>query len=73
MNLPAEHGVRLRTTHPVDSTFAALRLRTKATEGAGSAASATAMVFKPVDSAKVRSRSVSAPRLSEESAEAVAA
>ena len=33
---PAEHWIHLRTTNPIESTFATVRLRTKVTKGAGS-------------------------------------
>lgn len=33
---PAEHWIHLRTTNPVESTFATVRLRTRVTKGAGS-------------------------------------
>lgn len=46
---PAEHWVHLRTTNPLESTFASVRLRTNTTEGAGSPAAALAMVFKLVE------------------------
>lgn len=48
---------------PVESTFAAVRPRTKATLGAGSPAAASAMVFKFVESAQQRWRAVNAPHL----------
>lgn len=32
---PAEHWIHLRTTHPIESTFATVRLRTKVTKGPG--------------------------------------
>jgi transposase-like protein len=35
---PAEHWVHLRTTNPIESTFATVRLRTKVTKGYGSKA-----------------------------------
>lgn len=47
---PAEHWIHLRTTNPIESTFATVRLRTKVTKGAGSRAAALAMVFKLVES-----------------------
>ncbi|SCF63195.1 hypothetical protein GA0115254_108712, partial [Streptomyces sp. Ncost-T10-10d] len=53
----------LRTTNPIESTFATVRLRTKVTRGAGSAAAALAMVFKLVESAQQRWRAVNAPHL----------
>lgn len=60
---PAEHWIHLRTTNPIESTFAAVRLRTKVTKGAGSAAAALAMVFKLVESAQARWRAVNEPHL----------
>ncbi|GGW72830.1 hypothetical protein GCM10010381_67040 [Streptomyces xantholiticus] len=62
-DFPAEHWVHLRTTNPIESTFATVRLRTKVTKGAGSAAAALAMVFKLVESAQQRWRAVNAPHL----------
>src|SRR3954454_6883525 len=62
-DFPAEHWVYLRTTNPIESTFATVRLRTKVTKGAGSAAAALAMVFKLVESAQDRWRAVNAPHL----------
>lgn len=44
-DFPAEHWIHLRTTNPIESTFATVRLRTKVTKGAGSRAAALAMVF----------------------------
>ncbi len=62
-DFPAEHWIHLRTTNPIESTFATVRLRTKATRGAGSPAAALAMVFKLVESAQQRWRAVHAPHL----------
>ncbi|WP_392970597.1 IS256 family transposase [Streptomyces sp. LN245] len=62
-DFPAEHWIHLRTTNPIESTFAAVRLRTKVTKGAGSRAAALAMVFKLVESAQARWRAVNAPHL----------
>ncbi|MFJ1804014.1 IS256 family transposase [Streptomyces sp. NPDC088180] len=62
-NFPAEHWIHLRTTNPIESTFATVRLRTKVTKGAGSRAAALAMVFKLVESAQARWRAVNAPHL----------
>ena len=62
-DFPAEHWIHLRTTNPIESTFATVRLRTKVTKGAGSAAAALAMVFKLVESAQTRWRAVNAPHL----------
>lgn len=60
-DFPAEHWIHLRTTSPIESTFATVRLRTKVTRGAGSAAAALAMVLKLVESAQARRRAVNAP------------
>jgi hypothetical protein len=62
-DFPAEHWIHLRTTNPIESTFATVRLRTKVTKGAGSRAAALAMVFKLVEFAQARWRAVNAPHL----------
>ena len=62
-DFPAEHWIHLRTTNPVESTFATVRLRTKVTRGAGSRAAALAMVFKLVESAQARWRAVNGAHL----------
>ncbi|MFG2275847.1 IS256 family transposase [Streptomyces chartreusis] len=62
-DFPAEHWIHLRTTNPIESTFATVRLRTKVTRGAGSRPAALAMVFKLVESAQQRWRAVNAPHL----------
>jgi putative transposase len=43
---PAVHWTSLRTTNPIESSFATVKLRTKVTKGAGSRDTATAMAFK---------------------------
>ena len=43
---PAEHWMHLRTTNPIESTFATVRLRTKRMKGSGSRKACLAMVFK---------------------------
>ena len=45
-DFPAEHWMHVRTTNPIESTFATVRLRTKRTKGSGSRAACLAMVFK---------------------------
>lgn len=64
-SFPAERWIHLRTTSPIESTFATVRLRTKVTKGAGSATAALAVVFKLVESAQQRWRAFNAPRLVE--------
>jgi putative transposase len=51
-DFPAEHWQHLRTTNPIESTFATVRLRTYKTKGAGSRAACLAMAFKLVESAQ---------------------
>ena len=46
---PAEHWIHLRTTNPIESTFATVRLRTRVTKGPGSRAAGVAMAFKLID------------------------
>jgi putative transposase len=60
---PAEHWIHRRTTNPIESTFATVRLRTKVTKGAGSRAAGLAMVFKLVESAQARWRAVNGAHL----------
>ena len=62
-NYPAEHWVHLRTTNPIESTFATVRLRTRVTKGPGSRAAGIAMAFKLIESAERRWRTVNAPHL----------
>ncbi len=45
-DFPAAHWQHIRTTNPIESTFATIRLRTKRTKGSGSAKAALTMVFK---------------------------
>jgi len=47
-DFPAEHWGHVRTTNPIESTFATVRLRTRRTKGSGSSAACLAMVFKLV-------------------------
>jgi putative transposase len=62
-NYPAEHWVHLRTTNPIESTFATVRLRQRVTKGPGSRAAGVAMAFKLIESAQTRWRAVNAPYL----------
>lgn len=43
---PAEHWIHIRSTNPIESTFATVRLRTKKTKGCGSRIACLTMVFK---------------------------
>jgi transposase-like protein len=60
---PAGHWVHLRTTNPIESTFATVRHRTKVTKGPGSRAAGLAMAFKLIESAQDHWRMVNAPHL----------
>jgi len=53
---PAEHWRHLRTTNPIESSFATVRLRTRVTKGAGSKTAALAMAYKLLESAQERWR-----------------
>ena len=45
---PAEHWIHVRTTNPIESTFATVRLRTEKTKGCGTRLATLTMVFKLV-------------------------
>jgi putative transposase len=60
---PAEHWIHLRTTNPIESTFATVRNRSKITKGPGSKAAGLAMAFKLIEAAQARWRAVNAPHL----------
>jgi putative transposase len=45
-DFPAVHWVHIRTTNPIESTYATVRLRTKKTKGCGSRQATLTMVFK---------------------------
>ena len=51
-DFPAEHWAHLRTTNPIESTFATVRLRTDKTRGCVSKDTILALVFKLVESAQ---------------------
>ena len=51
-DFPAQHWTHLRTTNPIESMFATVRLRTDKTKGCGSRAATLAMVFKLAESAQ---------------------
>jgi transposase-like protein len=45
-DFPAEHWIHLRTTNPIESSFATIRHRARQTKGCGSRAATLAMMFK---------------------------
>src|SRR5512133_1806929 len=60
---PAEHWLHLKTSNPIESTFATVRLRTRVTKGPGSKAAGLAMAFKLLEAAQDRWRAVNGPHL----------
>jgi transposase-like protein len=55
-DFPAEHWAHLRTSNPIESTFATVRLRTYRTKGPGSRKAGLAMAFKLAAKAQARWR-----------------
>ncbi len=53
-DFPAEHWKHIRTTNPIESTFATVRLRTTKTKGCPGRKTALTMVFKLCQSASKR-------------------
>lgn len=45
VDFPAAHGKHIRTTNPIESTFATVKLRTRVTKGTGSRAAGLTMAF----------------------------
>ena len=62
-DFPAEHWLHLRTTNPIESTFATVKARTKKTKGAGSRKAGLAMAWKLLLAAEQRWRKVNAHHL----------
>jgi len=63
---PAEHWRHLRTTNPIESSFATVKLRTRVTKGAGSKDAALAMAYKLLDAAQDRWRMLNGAELVKE-------
>jgi len=55
-DFPALHWMHLRTTNPIESTFATVRLRTTKTKGSGCRSACLTMVFKLMESASKKWR-----------------
>jgi len=53
-DFPAEHWIHLRTTNPIESTFATIRLRHRRTKGNGTRKTSLAMMFKLAQAAQKR-------------------
>jgi transposase-like protein len=62
-DFPAEHWKHLRTTNPIESTFATVRLRHRRTKGSGSRTACLTMVFKLMQSAAKRWRQLNGSQL----------
>jgi transposase-like protein len=62
-DFPAEHWQHIRTTNPIESAFATVRLRQRVTKGAGSRTKALTMAFKLLAMAEQRWRRLRAPHL----------
>ena len=62
-DFPAEHWVHLRTTNPIESTFATVRLRTVRTKGCGSRMATLTMVYKLAEQAEKHWRRMNAHEL----------
>ena len=57
-DFPAEQWIHIRTTNPIESSFATVKLRTRVTKGAGSKSAAVAMAYKLLDAAEERWRRI---------------
>ena len=62
-DFPAEHWVHLRTTNPIESMFATVRLRTRRTKGCGSRTACLTMVFKLAQAAEKHWRALNGSNL----------
>jgi len=62
-DFPAEHWIHLRTTNPIESTFATVRLRHRRTKGSGSRVACLTMVFKIMQSASKKWRLLNGSQL----------
>jgi putative transposase len=62
-DLPAEHWIHLRTTNPIESPFATVRLRQRVTKGAGSRTKGLVMAFKLLLMAQQRWRRLNSSEL----------
>ena len=62
-DFPAEHWRHLRTTNPIESAFATIRLRHRRTKGSGSRTASLTMMFKLAESASRRWRALNGSKL----------
>ena len=57
-DFPAEHWLHIRTTNVIESVFATVRLRTEKTKGSGTREACLTMVYKLMESASKRWRTL---------------
>jgi len=62
-DFPAEQWVHIRTTNPIESMFATVRLRHSKTKGSGSRTACLTMVYKLMESASKSWRSLNGSQL----------
>jgi len=55
-DFPADHWKHIRTTNPIESAFATVKLRTRVTKGAGSRTAGITMAYKLLEAAEPRWR-----------------
>jgi len=60
-DFPAEHWIHIRTSNPIESTFATVRLRHRRTKGSGSTQATLSMVYKLATEAQRRWRKLNGP------------
>jgi transposase-like protein len=65
-DFPAEHWMHIRTTNPIESVFATVRLRTVKTKGTGTRTACETMVFKSLESAARSWRCLNGSKLMED-------
>ena len=62
-DFPAQHWRHIRTTNPIESTFATVKHRQKKTKGCGSRLACLSMVFRLTVSARRKWRSLAGAKL----------
>lgn len=62
-DFPAEHWLHVRTSHPLESPFATVRLRQRVTKGAGTRTKDLTMAFKLLEMAEERWRRLNGAHL----------
>ena len=62
-DFPAEHWIHIRSTNPIESTFATVRHRTKRTKGCGSRIATLTMVYKLSREAEKRWRRINGAKM----------